>query len=88
MRGEIKKSSSWREIAQIVEGRCRPTWQPRGQYTRGRKQVNPPAGSQCGIVHTGKDGQEPAGLHYEATRTVAGRNIAISVQMLSTNVRL
>ena len=30
---------------------------------RGRKQVNPLAGSRCGIVQTGKYGQEPAGLH-------------------------
>jgi len=34
-----------------------------GRYTREPKQVNLPAGSQCGIVQIGKDGQEPAGLH-------------------------
>jgi len=30
-------------------------------------------GSRCGIVQTGKDGQEPAGLHKEATETVERR---------------
>ena len=64
MRGEKQKnSSSWGEIAQTVKGRYRPTWQPRGRYSRERKQVNPLAGSLCGIVQTGKEGQEPAGLH-------------------------
>jgi len=50
------------EIAQTVKCRCRATWQPRAWYTRGRKQVNPLAGSWCSIVQTGKDCQEPAGL--------------------------
>ena len=44
------------------KGRCRPTWQPRGRHTRGRKQVNPFAGFRCVIVQTVKGGQEPAGL--------------------------
>jgi len=61
--GKRKNSWSWREIAQTVKGICRPTWQPRGRYTRGRKWVNPLAGSRCGIVQTGKDDQEPDGLH-------------------------
>ena len=31
-----------------------------GWYTREQKQVNPLAGSWCGIVQTGKEGREPA----------------------------
>ena len=31
-----------------------------GRYTREQKQVNPHAGSWCGIVQTGEEGQEPA----------------------------
>ena len=45
-RRKRKNIWSWREKAQTVKGRCRPTWQPWGRYTRGRKQVNPLAGSR------------------------------------------
>jgi len=34
-----------------------------GWYTREWKQVNPLTGSRCGIVQSGKKGQEPAVLH-------------------------